>query len=242
MKLKKHQYLIIAFIEGIAVMSCEFLGAKIMAPFYGTSLFVWTSVIGVTMISLSLGYYIGGILSERHNVFRILLYSIWGGSSGLLIMPFLAPRIMLFSLDMGIYTGSVFSSLLLISPTLVCFSMINPLLIKLAVGGLNKSGNITGNVYAVSTIGAIFATLFLGFYIIPNWGIKSPVWYIVMGLLLFLFVLTHKFLPANKNKRKYYPVAILLLITILFSKYYFSSTEPFKQHKIIYESEGLLGQ
>ncbi|MBA3971743.1 MAG: hypothetical protein H0X46_06285, partial [Bacteroidetes bacterium] len=67
MRFGKSAIFFFAFIEGLAVMSVEFLGAKIIAPFYGTSLQVWTSVIGITMLALALGYYLGGKFSAHRN-------------------------------------------------------------------------------------------------------------------------------------------------------------------------------
>ncbi|MBU0763666.1 MAG: fused MFS/spermidine synthase, partial [Bacteroidetes bacterium] len=89
---------------------------------------------------------------------------------------------------------------------------------------------------------AIITTLLLGFYIIPDCSVKLSVFFVVIGLLLFLTFVSYKFLLPGRYGKKYYPSIILLLIIFFCSKFYFSSSELYKKHKITYESEGLLGQ
>ena len=176
MRFSKSAIFFFAFIEGLAVMSVEFLGAKIIAPFYGTSLQVWTSVIGITMLALALGYYLGGKFSTHKNPKTILSRIIFLGSLLLLLIPILSTKIILLFSSNSIYVGSIVSSLLLLLPAICCFGMMNPVLIGNAGKGIEDAGNSTGIVYAASTLGAVFSVLFLGFFIIPNFGISTPIY------------------------------------------------------------------
>ncbi|MCH7535373.1 MAG: fused MFS/spermidine synthase, partial [Bacteroidetes bacterium] len=69
-----NKYLLIALIEGSTVMAIEILGAKMLAPFYGSSIFVWTSVIACTLLSLMLGYFAGGRMADEKNDTKTILF------------------------------------------------------------------------------------------------------------------------------------------------------------------------
>lgn len=229
-----------AFLEGLAVMSVEFLGAKILAPFFGTSLQVWTSVIGITMFALALGYYLGGKYSSHKNGTIILTRVIFAGSLFFILMPLSSTPIILLVSKMGIYTGSVLASILLLLPAITSFGMMNPILIDNAGKRVEESGNNTGIVYAASTLGAVFSVLLLGFYIIPFIGISIPVYLLASFFGLIVIFLSRQ--NGGKNKFVLIP-GILLLISGVTAAFTSTKKETvYKLHKVLYESEGLLGQ
>ncbi len=81
-------FYLIAFIEGACVMITELLGAKIIAPFYGASLYVWSSVLGVTLFSLATGYYLGGIISTKTKKIQYLAFIFFGAALFTSASPF----------------------------------------------------------------------------------------------------------------------------------------------------------
>lgn len=242
MRFSKSVVFFFAFLEGLAVMSVEFLGAKILAPYFGTSLQVWTSVIGITMFALALGYYLGGKYSTHKNGSIILIHVIFAGGLFLLLMPISSTPIILLVSKTSIYTGSILSSILLLLPAITCFGMMNPILIGNGSKELEESGNQTGIVYSASTLGAVFAVLLLGFFIIPFIGISIPVYLLTsfLGIIILL-------LSIRKEKGRFM-IAPLLMGILLFASGVsaaLSLTQEktvYKQHKVLYESEGLLGQ
>ena len=219
-------------------MSCEFLGTKIMAPYYGISLHVWTAVIGITMLSLSIGYFIGGVLSEKLNEYKLIFYAFFCGSLFIFIMPLIVSKIILATFDQGLYVSLILSTFILLFPPLICFSMVNPVIIKLLVKNTELSGKITGEIYAIATIGSIITALLLGFYVIPELGIRSTVILTVISILLFELFFLYKFFPFKKHIMQY-----ILTITLFLSTFIpFHHSKLDNKHKIIYESDGILGR
>src|SRR5436190_12366605 len=90
----KSYYYTISFLEGGAVMVIELLGAKIIAPYYGASLYVWSSVLGVTLGGLALGYFLGGYFSEKYKNQLLLFLVILTGAFFAMLAPLIGPKIM----------------------------------------------------------------------------------------------------------------------------------------------------
>ena len=179
-------YLIsISIIEGAAVMAVELLGAKLIAPSYGASLYVWATTLAVTMGGLTTGYLIGGFLSERHPNKVVLHYIVLASAIFVLIMPFTSSLIMSATLGMNLKLGIVLSSLCFVFPPLMCFGMVSPLIIRLISNEVNQVGNSVGTIYSISTLGGIAATFLFGFYFIPKMGLNFSTYLTAFALFLF---------------------------------------------------------
>jgi predicted membrane-bound spermidine synthase len=154
----------VVFVEGAAVMVMELLGARITAPYYGTSLYVWASVLGVTLGALALGYFIGGEASRRYPgeaiVFRVLLAAAFLTA----IAPLVAPQVLLTTDALGVRAGSLVACMIYLLPPVACMGMVTPLVTRLCNHRRERAGAATGTVYAVATVGGIVATLVAGFY------------------------------------------------------------------------------
>jgi spermidine synthase len=172
------------FLTGAAVMVIELLGTRLIAPFYGASLYVWTSVISVTLIALALGYFIGGRWADRAKKTGLALIIALSGLLTLLI-PWLTAPVLLATDAMGLRMGVFISTLVLFSPSLIMLGMIGPFAVKLATASLDGVGAGTGSIYAVSTVGSVIGTLFLGFYLFPQVGSRE----IFIGLGIALLIL-----------------------------------------------------
>ncbi len=181
----RHLWLYVTvFITGAAVMVIELLGTRLIAPFYGASLYVWTSVIAVTLIALALGYFIGGHWADRAR--RIGLSFIIALSGFLtLLVPWLTAPVLLATDPLGLRMGTFVSTLVLFTPSLLMLGMVGPFAVKRATFSLDGVGASTGSIYAVSTLGSVIGTLFLGFYLFPQVGSRE----IFIGLGIALLVL-----------------------------------------------------
>ncbi|RYD54840.1 MAG: hypothetical protein EOP56_17890 [Sphingobacteriales bacterium] len=228
--------LALSFIEGCSVMVAELAGGKMLAPYYGTSLYVWASTLAITLGGLTLGYYLGGewskkdLAARRKKLFRTIAVA----SALVVIMPVWANFIMERTLDMNFLTGLVMSQLMFLFPPILGMGIVSPLLISL-LGENNNSGKAAGLVYAVSTLGGVIATLLTGFFLVPVLGIAIPC--VVIGSLLFLlniFILR----PGKKI------VAAGLLLLLLPSLYFVKTSreEVDGKYKILYHTEGMMGQ
>ncbi len=174
-----------SFVEGCALMATEIVSGKIISPFYGTSLYVWSSVLGVTMGGLALGYFFGGFLSEKYQIkFKQLSFLFILSAVLIWLMPFSAKIIMEFTLNIDIRIGILISCLFFMLLPIVIFGMISPLIIHLFSEQNQKSGFSAGLVYGVSTIGGIIFTFLTGFVFISTFGIKQTVNFISIYLLI----------------------------------------------------------
>lgn len=195
----RHLLLLVAFIEGAAVMAVELAGAKMIAPFWGTSLYVWASVLAVTLGGLTIGYYTGGWATTRMQPGRLLFWELLLASVFAALMPLAGMKFMPQTMDMGVRAGSLFSAIVCIGPTLMALGMVSPTIIQLTNDSLQNTGKSSGSVYAVSTLGGIIMTLMTGFYLLPELGIKKTM-YLTAGLLV-LSVLIFLFTTVIKSNR-----------------------------------------
>lgn len=188
--------LIAGFISGGVVMAAELMSAKIIAVYYGNSLYVWSAVLAITLGGLASGYFAGGYLSEHKNRKVMLLANIFIAAVLMLCMPFVSSLIMESTLKMSLKTGIVVSSMVFVFPPLCCFGMVSPLIIGEIEQKIKDAGRVSGIVYSISTIGGILFTFLTGYFFIPLFGLKATSY--IMGLLLGLsFVLA---LAGTKEK------------------------------------------
>ncbi|NOT85666.1 MAG: fused MFS/spermidine synthase [Methylococcaceae bacterium] len=185
------------FITGAAVMVIELLGTRMIAPFYGTSLTVWSALISVTMIALALGYFIGGRLADRAEHIGLSLIIALAGLFTLLI-PWLTRPVLLATDLLGLRAGAFVSALVLFSPSLTLLGMVSPFAIKLATLRLDGIGSSAGSMYAVSTVGSVVGTLALGFFLFPLVGSRAIL--ISSGLILMVLALAVAFYEQKRPK------------------------------------------
>ena len=232
----KKYLLLLSFIEGGSVMVCELIGAKLLAPFFGTSLYVWAAALALTLGGLTLGYFIGGKLSKKYAGQVNLLYWVLIIAGLLLVaMPFTSEYVMLACIHLSLEMGAILSLLIFMLPPLMFMGMVSPIIINLLTDEAQAAGNNAGNVYAISTLGGITATFLMGFYIIPNFGLTLPA--IVTGVLLALLPIIS--LLRSENWKVVVPVMGLVLFSFLSIG---STIEYNDEYKVIYQSEGILGQ
>lgn len=228
---------LLAWIEGTGVLTIELLVAKIIAVYFGTSFFVWTSVIGITLASLTIGYFIGSRLSRSTENLKNMLWILFTLTAIFIAcIPFIAQKLLVTFFDLGVMGGAIVSAITLCFPPLLCLGSISPLLIQLNTYSINEAGKIAGYIYAVSTLAGIAACFLLGFWIIPQWGIRIPLF-----SLFFLIIILMSFLFADKIKLM---VNVVLLVTVSFliSSSVYHPNHPNTFGQLLYFSEGILGQ
>ncbi len=172
------------FLIGGAVMVIELLGTRIIAPFYGVSLYVWSSLISVALIALAIGYFAGGRWADRAKRTGLSLVIALAALFTLLI-PWITRPVLLATDALGLRAGAFVSALVLFSPSLILLGMVGPYAIKLATSRLEGVGTSAGSIYAVSTLGSVVGTLLLGFFLFPVLGSRA----ILIGLGVALLAL-----------------------------------------------------
>jgi len=126
----KRAILLTAFLEGLSVLIVEIAGARALAPFFGSSLTVWTAQITATLLFLALGYALGGRLS-RAGKLSSLPAVFWGAGLWLALYPWLRTPVLGSMAKLGgVGPGAFLASALLFGPVLLCLGAVSPLLIQ----------------------------------------------------------------------------------------------------------------
>jgi predicted membrane-bound spermidine synthase len=197
LSLKTNWFLfLVLLIEGGALMAVELIGAKLIAPFYGNSLYVWAAVLSTTLGGLTIGYYTGGNLSSKHPNQKTLIKIIAVSALLVLAMPTVSGVVMEATLGLELRTGIVLSCILFLTPPLIAFGMVGPMVVRLLTDKVENVGRVAGTVYFTSTVGGIITTFLFGFYLIPFWGLKMSS-YLTGGALAILPLL---FFAIARNK------------------------------------------
>ena len=226
----------LSFLEGGSVMICELVGAKMLAPFFGTSLYIWAAVLGLTLFGLTSGYFLGGVFSKKYiKDERLLFWVLVTAGLFLALMPITSQWVMGATIEMSLQAGAIISLMVFMFPPLVFMGMTSPIIINLLTQDADSAGSSAGNVYAISTVGGILLTFLMGFYFIPEFGVSKPA--AIAGMLLAA-------LPAiSLIKRKQKMAGVLLLLLIVLGGWKISQTAQYpSNYKVLYESEGILGQ
>lgn len=187
---------IIAILEGSALMGVQLLYSRIIAAGYGITLNVWSILISVSLAALAAGYFSGARISQRSvSIQRSLLVILLLSAVLLFILPLLATVCLESLLTLNTGLGLLLFCILFISPVILLFGMVSPILIEILSkesDGKALNGKISGRIYAVSTVGGIIGTFLFGLYFIPYNGIYSSVIILSVSLLMATIVLLVK--------------------------------------------------
>ena len=222
-----------AVLEGATVMAVELMSARMVAPYFGSSLYVWATVIGFTLLALAIGYFFGGVIADKYRGPNALLWVLLIASVFLLLMHVSASLLTIAFENIGPRAAVILVSVALITPPLTFLGMVPTFLIRRVSATADHAGSSTGIVYAISSASGIVALPVFGFFIIPRYGLTLPS--IVTGLAVGAVPF------AKLVVRKKY-ASLLLVPVILFSLWAIKTQRPGKGVEVQYFSEGLLGQ
>ena len=177
---------LLAFSGGFTVMSIELLGGRIMSPYFGSSIYVWGSIITVFMLSLSLGYLGGGRLSLANPSLARFGLIFLGGGVAMIPLILTGDRVMdwvFLLIEDPRYGSLAASSLLFVLPTIV-LGMIAPYSVRLLVRETHTSGQVAGMLYFVSTLGSALGTLATSFYLVLWFEVNTILFALVATMFL----------------------------------------------------------
>lgn len=168
----KHRFIHLAVaVSGAAVLAVEILGTRILGPFYGVSLFLWSALIAVTLAALAAGYAVGGRWADRSpSRARFALLMVAAGA-WLFALPVLRGPVIAAARPLGLRAAMLAASIMLFFPPLVVLGMVTPYAVKLRARSLAEVGRAAGDLYAVSTLASVAAVLLTGFVLIPGFGV-----------------------------------------------------------------------
>jgi spermidine synthase len=202
---------VVVFVCGADLMALEIVGSRMLAPFFGNSIFVWGSLISVVLAALSLGYWLGGRLADRRPKLSVLagLVAVPGLLIALLPLFYPALNRSIANSDMGARMGPLLACLILFLVPSIFLGTISPFAVRLQAQTVASVGSTAGGLYAISTAGSILGTLLTAFYLIAVAGVAN----IVHGLgLILLLTAAGLFLMGGRRLRAGVTAACLVLL------------------------------
>ena len=214
MKEKNKIYLTV-FFSGFVLMVFEIVGIRILAPYLGSSSVVWTSIIGVILTFMSLGYWYGGVISDKNPTLKKLSYILVFTAISFLILNLSKESILyvLARISNNLILKSLVGSVILFSIPSFLLALISPIAIRINIKNVENSGETVGSIYAVSTIGSILGTFLSGFFFIAFLGTNQILW----ALSIVLFILAS--INAIDTVKKYFILSISLFVGNLLSSF-----------------------
>ena len=215
--MKKYRLEIILFVVNAVYMILELVASRILAPYFGSSNLIWTSIIGIILLSTSVGNYIGGVIADKTqgnneklklNIKTILIIT----GVLILLIPLIQNSIieMITNITKDIKIGAIFSSLLLFFVPSMFIGMMTPNVLKLKMSVLDNVGKTSGKISALATLGSIIGTFLGGFILIPNFGSTQ----ILFVLSIIMFLLT--FLGGSNSEKKFFnKITVISIICII---------------------------
>jgi spermidine synthase len=216
---------IIVFIASFCTLVIELVAGRIMAPYVGVSLYTWTSIIGVVLAGISIGAYLGGRIADRYPRSSTLGWLLFlSGLGAFSISP-------LTNLIGGAQFQTSLMTRILLITTIIFFvpscllGMISPVVVKLTLSNLEKTGNVVGKIYAFSTLGSILGTFATGFYLISWMGTRSIL--LMMGIILILSALIFGvFFRSKKTLTLFFLFLFLSFLLPIVGLHVYAITNP----------------
>ena len=168
----------LVFVAGAGTMATEMAASRLLAPFFGSSILVWANIIGLILIYLSVGYFWGGRLADRHPSIGYMCMLILCAAIAIAIIPFVSQPLLaravgaFASISVGAFVGSFFASMALFSVPITLLGMASPFAVRLGVQSVERAGEVAGRLYALSTAGSILGTFLPVVVLIPLIGTR----------------------------------------------------------------------
>lgn len=172
------------FIAGACVMILQVLGTRIIGPHYGVGLYVWTSLIAVTLVALALGYWIGGKVADKHPSLLWFAGVLLLAAATVGFIPLLRGFIIEYGWALGLRGGALLSAGVLFFPPLFLLGTVSPYAVRLEAPRVEAAGRSAGRLYAISTAGSVFGAVLAGFYLVPNFRVPTLLAVVAVSLAI----------------------------------------------------------
>lgn len=190
------------FLAGFVVMALEILGSRLLAPTFGSSIFVWGSLIGVFLLSMSIGYFFGGRLSLYTPTGARLSLIVIAASAYIILIPLFYKPVCWF-IDLTFIDerwGSLIATVVIFSVPLCLLGAVSPYAVRLITSSVKLAGNSAGHLYSISTLGSFLGTIIAAFYLIPAFPVSKVIFSI--GSITGLFFLVTMIIDISFRREK----------------------------------------
>src|SRR5215217_748409 len=206
---------LLLFVVGAGSLGAEIAAVRLLAPYFGASTVIWANTIGVVLVALSLGYWLGGRLADRHPHMRGISLLALTAATLLALVPFAADPLLhvavaaLDDISAGAFIGSLLAVLVLVAVPVLLLGAVSPYALRLAVSTVEEAGTVAGRLYAVSTAGSLAGTLLSALLLIPLVGTRRT-------FLIFALAIAIVAVWGLRPVRRYAlaPAAIAALIAL----------------------------
>lgn len=225
------------FISGMTTLGVELSASRLLDPFFGNSLIIWATIIGLMLLYLTVGYFIGGQWADRDPRPSTLFQITAWGAFLIGLIPFISAPVLSWSVagfasyDVGVLASSFVAVLVLFSLPITLLGTVSPFTIRLMLSDVHHGGNTAGSIYALSTLGSLLGTFLPVLFLIPTIGTRLT--FLTLALILLLVSLGGLFLTLPKRGLAYTLMLFILILLMLFSR-----NVPIKASPgMIYETE-----
>ncbi|UCC62767.1 MAG: fused MFS/spermidine synthase [Anaerolineae bacterium] len=221
MKPGRAYLLLTVFTSGMTTLAVELSASRLLDPYFGNSNLVWANLIGLILVTLTAGYYLGGRLADRFPR-PAALYQIVAWAAFLVgLVPFAARPLLsgisgqLTTAQVDVLVGSFVGVLALLALPVTLLGCVSPFAIRLAMRHVGQAGHVAGGIYALSTLGSILGTFLPPLVLVPAFGTRAT--FLIFAATLLLVALGGLFRAAPRLAAAYLllPLALLALALLL---------------------------
>jgi spermidine synthase len=210
---------VLVFLTGAVILVLEIVGARLISPMFGSSLYVWSSLITVTLLSLAIGYEVGGRIADRFDAHRTLRALLVAAGLFVLLVPALRGPVLDVSARLGLQAGTLAAAAALLLVPLVLLSAAGLVVARASTRSLERLGRGVGRVSFYSTLGSVVGALATGFFLIPRFPV-SHIFYGAGATVLAAVALVHL------DQRRSMPAATALIVAVAAGGLLIARPEP----------------
>jgi predicted membrane-bound spermidine synthase len=218
--MRKYTYVIV-FVSGMVSLAVEMAASRLLGNYFGTSNLVWASIIGLILIYLTAGYFIGGRWADRSPSYNTFFSILAWASLAIGLVPLVSRPILRLAADafdnlqLGVLAGSFISVMILFIIPVTLLGMASPFAIRLSIEDKGSAGKVSGQIYAVSTLGSFIGTFLPVLVLVPLIGTYRS--FLVLSALLMLFALVGLYLVNKwRGLLPYCWMPIVLVLLFIF--------------------------
>ncbi len=228
------------FITGNVIMMLEVVGTRVVGPFFGVGIYVWSALITVALLALAAGYWLGGLWADNRRQPEFLYLVILLSGVITLLIPVWRNPLLAFASQFGVRGGVLVGSALLFGPPLFLLGIVSPYATKLFTDQFEKLGSRVGLLYSISTVGSFLGTITMGFYLIPTFDLRT----ILLALGLALLVMPALFFLLYRRQKLGVAMTLLALVLAAAVTAMTSGTQPLRNErvKLVYKTTSFYGE